>query len=93
MNLKDPSWTPRLRLGLGLAACAMGLVMLVYGIKPRFDGRVTYGDRGGPMTTLAREANPERFDQITYGTIVFGVLLTVGGLAVAWAASRPRERS
>lgn len=93
MNAPQSSWTPRLRIRLGLASCAMGLLMLVYGIEPRFDGRVTYGeDRDGPVTTLAREANPRRFDQITYSTTAFGALMTVGGLALAWTAARSRER-
>jgi hypothetical protein len=92
MTTTHQTWTPGIRIRLGLAAFAMGVLLLVYGIKPRVDGRVTYGPRAGPITTLERNANPTLFDQITRWHIGFGTLLTVGGLGLAWAAARSRKQ-
>jgi len=38
------------------------------------------------METMAREANPELFDRVTVGPIVAGLVLSVGGLSLAYAA-------
>lgn len=37
--------------------------------------------------TMAREANPERFDRVTFGLIVSGLLLSGSGLGLANACS------
>ena len=36
---------------------------------------------------MAREANPVLFDRVTIGLIVSGLILSVGGLGLAYAAS------
>jgi len=72
---------------LGLLAFAFGVLALVAGVLQRYDGTLSWGGRSGPPKKLAREENPALFDRVTWGLIAAGGVLTLGGLALAHAAS------
>jgi hypothetical protein len=84
---RTPSRRSEVRVYAGLLAFAIGTILLVAGGLQRYDGRLSWGGRSGPMKTLARQEDPQLFDRVTLGLIASGLLLSGGGLAVAYAAS------
>ena len=71
----------------GLLAFAVGVILLAARVLQRRDGRLSWGGRSGPVKTMAREANPRLFDRVTIGLIVSGLVLSVGGLGLAYDMS------
>ena len=91
---RAPSTRKEVLVYAGLLAFAIGIIMAIAGGLQRYDGRLSWGGRSGPMKTLAREEDPRFFDRVTVGLIGSGLLLSGGGLALAYAASDrgPRRR-
>jgi len=79
-------------VSLGLLLFAFGVLLLAAGVMQRYDGRLSWGPRSGPMKTLERDARPEFFDQVTYGLIASGSVLIAGGFGLAWLASGSRKQ-
>lgn len=73
-------------VSVGLLAFAIGFLALTAGVLQRYEGVLSWGGRSGPKRTLPRASNPRRFDQVTYGLIGTGLLLSVGGLSLAYRA-------
>lgn len=86
-----PSRRQRFWGGIGIIAHALGVWPLLVGIIARGEQDLNWGGIRGPREGLARADDPQLFDRITYGFIVLGLFLFIGGLLLA-DRNTPRSR-